>query len=146
MDGNTGRRETVRRKEEPKPARSQVQVVVIDDEPNVRSVLTEALVANGYLVYLADGTNAIEALSARQYDLIITDLRMSVMDGLKTLALAKEKSPQAKLIVITGYPSQESLQMCSELGVARYLVKPFSISEIRQVARNVLRRKSPIVR
>ena len=126
--------------------RNHAEVLVIDDEPRVRSIVTEALTASGYMVYLADGTNAMEALTTRHYDLIITDLRMSVMDGLQTLALAKEKSPQAKLIVITGYPSQESLQMCSELGVARYLVKPFSISEIRQVARNVLRRKSPIVR
>ena len=126
-----------------KARQGQVEVLVIDDEPGVRSVLTEALAANGYLVYLADGTNAVEVLAARHYDLIITDLKMSVMNGLQALALAKEKSPEAKFIVITGYPSEESLQMCRELGVARYLVKPFSINEIRQVARNVLRSKSP---
>ena len=126
-----------------KARQGQVEVLVIDDEPGVRSVLTEALAANGYLVYLADGTNAVEVLTARHYDLIITDLKMSVMNGLQALALAKEKSPEAKFIMITGYPSEESLQMCRELGVARYLVKPFSINEIRQVARNVLRSKSP---
>jgi CheY-like chemotaxis protein len=126
-----------------KARQGQIEVLVIDDEPGVRSVLTEALAANGYLVYLADGTNAVEVLAARHYDLIITDLKMSVMNGLQALALAKEKSPEAKFIVITGYPSEESLQMCRELGVARYLVKPFSINEIRQVARNVLRSKSP---
>lgn len=127
-----------------KERQGQIEVLVIDDEPGVRSVLTEALAANGYLVYLADGTNAVEVLTARHYDLIITDLKMSVMNGLQALALAKEKSPEAKFIVITGYPSEESLQLCRELGVARYLVKPFSINEIRQVARNVLRSKSPV--
>lgn len=126
-----------------KARQGQIEVLVIDDEPGVRSVLTEALAANGYLVYLADGTNAVEVLTARHYDLIITDLKMSVMNGLQALALAKEKSPEAKFIVITGYPSEESLQLCRELGVARYLVKPFSINEIRQVAKNVLRSKSP---
>ena len=126
-----------------KARQGQIEVLVIDDEPGVRSVLTEALAANGYLIYLADGTNAVEVLTARHYDLIITDLKMSVMNGLQALALAKEKSPEAKFIVITGYPSEESLQLCRELGVARYLVKPFSITEIRQVARNVLRSKSP---
>lgn len=125
--------------------RGQVEVLVIDDEPGVRSVLAEALAADGYLVYLADGTNAVEALTVRQYDLIITDLRMSVMDGLQTLALAKEKSPKAKLIVITGYPSEDSLQLCREMGVARYLVKPFSISEIRGAVRNVLRGANPTI-
>ena len=129
-----------------KPVRNDAEVLVIDDEPKVRGIITEALTASGYMVYLADGTNALEALTARHYALIITDLRMSVMDGLQTLALAKEKSPQAKLIVITGYPSQESLQLCNDLGVARYLVKPFPISEIRQVARNVLRRRRSTVR
>ena len=142
MDNGQSKKQTAKRKGEPKPKPNQVEVLVIDDEPGVRSVLTEALASAGYLVYLADGTNVVEALNARQYSLIITDLKMSVMDGLQTLALAKEKSPEAKLIMITGYPSEESLQLCRELGVARYLVKPFSISEIRQVVRNVLRGKS----
>ena len=135
----------MKRKPASRPRDKHIEVLVIDDEPGVRSVLTEALAADGYFVYLADGTNAKEVLTAKQYDLIITDLRMSVMDGLQTLALAKEKSPEAKLIVITGYPSEETLQLCQELGVARYLVKPFSIREFRQVVRNVLRGKSSIV-
>ena len=145
MDDDKGRRQTVKRKGEPKPVHNHVEVLVMDDEHGVRSVLTEALAANGYIVYLADGTKAVEVMNARQYDLIITDLRMAVMDGLQTLALAKEKSPEAKLVVITGYPSEESLQSCRDLGVDRYLVKPFSINEIRQVAKNVLRGKSPSV-
>ncbi len=135
----------MKRKPASRPRDKHIEVLVIDDEPGVRSVLTEALAANGYFVYLADGTNAQEVLTAIQYDMIITDLRMPVMDGLQTLALAKEKSPEAKLIVITGYPSEETLQLCRELGVARYLVKPFSIREFRQVVRNVLRGKSSIV-
>jgi CheY-like chemotaxis protein len=139
-----GRRQLVKRKSTSRPRNDHIEVLVIDDEPGVRNVLTKALAANGYLVYLADGTNAVEVMNARQYDLIITDLKMSVMDGLQALALAKEKSPEANLIVITGYPSEKSLQLCRELGVARYLVKPFSITEIRQVARNVLRGKSPM--
>ena len=146
MDGDRGRRRTVKRKGETKPALDHAEVLVIDDEHGVRSVLTGALAANGYVVYLADGTKVAEVMNARQYDLIITDLRMPVMDGLQTLTLAKEKSPNAKLIVITGYPSEKSLRLCQELGVDRYLVKPFSINEIRQVARNVLRGKSPTVR
>lgn len=135
----------MKRKGEMKPARNEVHVLVIDDEPKVRSVLTEALAANGYFVYLADGEKALEVTNARQYDLIITDLRMSVSDGLQTLALAKENSPEAKLILITGYPSEESLHVCREMGVARYMVKPFSIPEMRQVAKNVLRGKSATV-
>jgi two-component system response regulator (stage 0 sporulation protein F) len=146
MSHNKGNTQVAKRKGPSKLRPEQVEVLVIDDEHGVRSVLAEALTADGYLVYLADGTNAVEALTARNYHMIVSDLRMSVMNGLQTLALAKEKSPEAKLIVITGYPSEDSLQLCRELGVARYLVKPFSISEIRQVARNVLRRKSPIVR
>jgi len=146
MISDRSRRRAAKPKEQPKPTRNQVQVLVIDDEPAVRSVITEALAANGYLVYLADGTKAVEVMNARQYDLIVTDLRMSVMDGLQALALAKEKSPEAKLIVITGYPSEESLHLCREMGVARYMVKPFSIDEIRRVARNVLRGKSATVR
>jgi len=129
-----------------RPRRDHVEVLVIDDEPEVRSLLAQALAANGYLVYLANGANSVECMNGRRYDLIITDLRMSPMDGFQVLALAREKSPETKLIVITGYPSQESLRLCHELGVARYLVKPFSIGEIRQVARNVLRGNGRMVR
>jgi CheY-like chemotaxis protein len=145
MDSAKGKKRTTKRTGASRSRDEQIEVLVIDDEYEVRSILAEALASDGYLVYLGDGTNAIEALEARQYDLIITDLKMAVMDGLQTLELAKEKSPEAKLIVITGYPSEESLQISKEIGVARYLVKPFSIKEIRQVAKNVLRRQSSTV-
>ena len=133
----------VKRKGSSRPRLRQIEVLVMDDEPGVRSLLADALATDGYLLYLADGTNATEALTARHYDLIISDLKMPVVNGLEALALAKEKSPEAKLIVITGYPSEESLQSCREMGVARYVVKPFSLTEIRQVARNALRGNSP---
>jgi len=118
---------------------------VIEDEHDVRSVLAEALPANGYPVYLADGAKAIKAMNARRYDLIITGLRMSVAGGLQVLALAKDRSPNAKLIVITGYPSEDSLRYCQELRVTSYLVKPFSVSEFRGAASNVLRGVSPTI-
>ena len=135
----------MKRKSASKPERDHIEVLVIDDEPGVRSMLAEALAVSGYFVYLADGTNAERCLNANQYSVIITDLKMSGRDGLQTLALAKEKSPEAKIIVITGYPSEESLRLCRELGVDRYLVKPFSISEIRKVIVNVLRGKNSLV-
>ena len=128
-----------------KTKRDQIHILVVDDEPGVRSLLAQALAADGYFVCLADGANIDDALSARRYDLIISNLRMSGKDGLQVVALAKEKSPEAKLIMITGYPSEESLQLCRELGVARYLVKPFPISEIRRVTKDVLRGKGSLV-
>ena len=145
MDRHRARTRTVERKGASRAKPEQIEVLVIDDEPSVRSLLADALAANRYLVYLADGTNAIAALTARHYHLVISDLKMPVMNGLEALGLAKEKTPEAKLIVITGYPSEESLQSCREMGVARYLVKPFSLTEIRQVARNALRDKPPTV-
>jgi len=124
----------------------QIEVLVIDDKHDMRGLLAEALASNGYVVYLADGANVAEYLDARQYDLIITDLIMSGMGGLQVLGLAKEKSPNAKLVMITGYPSQESLRFGREFGVDRYLVKPFSMGELRQVARNVLRGTGRMIR
>ncbi|MDY6907881.1 MAG: response regulator [Chloroflexota bacterium] len=127
------------RKGRPKRDPNMVEILVIDDEYNVRSVMTEALTSCGYQVYLADGSTVVDALAAREYNLIITDLRMPVMDGMQIIARAREESPGVKIIVTTGYPSEDTLERCKEMGVDRYLVKPFSIGEIRQVARNVLR-------
>ena len=135
-----------RRKRSSTKRQVQLDVLIVDDDHGVRNVLAPALATEGYFIYLADGTNVLEALTARDYDLIITDLKMSGVDGLETLAVAKKECPDAKLMVITGYPSEESLQLCRDLGVDRYLVKPFSVSEIRQVARNVLRGKRCQVR
>jgi len=132
---------TVKRRPSSRPEPNKITVLVLDDEPGVRMILASALTTDGYSVCLADGSNAAESLCARHNDLIITDLRMPGIDGLQVLALAKEKSPEAEIIVITGYPSEESFQLCYEFGVARYLVKPFAIGEIRQVVRNVLRHK-----
>ena len=128
-----------------RPKFSSVEVLVVDDEHGVRHLLTEALTADGYTVYLSDGAKAVELLKAKQYDLIIADIRMPVVDGLELLALARRESPNAKFIVITGYPSEETLKLSLEMGVARYLVKPFELSELRKAVKNVLRGKSPSV-
>lgn len=128
-----------------KPKASSVEVLVVDDEHGVRHLLTEALTADGYTVYLSDGAKAVDALKAKQYDLIIADIRMPVMDGLELLALARRESPNAKFIIITGYPSEETLKLSLEMGVARYLVKPFELGELRKAVKNVLRGKSPRV-
>ena len=124
---------------------SSVEVLVVDDEHGVRHLLTEALTADGYTVYLTDGAKAVAALKAQQYDLIIADIRMPVMDGLELLALASRESPNAKFIIITGYPSEETLKLSLEMGAARYLVKPFELGELRKAVKNVLRGKSPRV-
>lgn len=66
MDRHRDRTLTVKRKEASRPKPMQIEVLVLDDEPAVRSLLADALAADGYLVYLADGTNAGHALTARQ--------------------------------------------------------------------------------
>lgn|GEM_PF-1855423 len=141
MDRQKGRTLTTKRRPCSRLGPNDLAVLVLDDEPSVRMILASGLAAEGYSVSLADGSNAAESLHARQYYLIITDIMMPVIDGLQVLALAKKKSPKAKVIVITGYPSQESLQLCRKFGVERYIVKPFALAEIRQAARNVLRAK-----
>jgi DNA-binding NarL/FixJ family response regulator len=80
-------------------------------------------------------------LETTRFDLVITDLKMPEMDGLSLLKKVKEIDPKIFVIVMTGYPSEESKTQAIELGASGYLAKLIDVSELVTAVKSCLKRR-----
>lgn len=124
--------------DETKPTR----ILVVDDEEIMRAFLKEVLADQGYEIDLAaSGREAVEKMSASQYDVIITDIVMPELDGLGVVAAAKKLPYDVDVVVMTGYASMETAVESMKLGATDYITKPFNIDQIRIIVSNALQER-----
>lgn len=108
--------------------------MVIDDEPIVGKRLKRLLEKDGYEVEtFIRGSIAAEALMQKHFDIVITDLKMGRVDGIKILEIARKKNPDTKVIIITGFSKMETATEAFNKGAFDFIVKPFKIEELKQV-------------
>lgn len=107
------------------------RILVIDDDRSARLLLERVLVRAGHQVTLVDtAEQGLQELERQGYDLLITDKNLPGVDGLEVLRAARLKNPQAQAILITGFPTEATRKVASELGVFTYLTKPFGVHDI----------------
>ena len=117
-------------------------VLVVDDQEPIRETMVITLRREGYETQAAEsGEQALEIISRRHFDLVITDLRLAGMDGIRVLKQVKVKSPDTEVVVITGYGTIEGAVDAIKSGAYDYLTKPFQPEELTLVARRALERK-----
>ncbi len=113
-------------------------VLLVDDEPLMRLSMMDALEAVGCEVQTAStGTDGVEAIREKTYDLVITDLRLPGDDGLTVLKTAKEKAPQTEVLVITAHGSVETAVGAMKLGAFDYITKPFQMDELLLIVERI---------
>ncbi|QSQ13529.1 sigma-54-dependent transcriptional regulator [Myxococcus landrumensis] len=106
-------------------------ILVADDEPSIRHILTLVLTDKGYDVRaVADGDEALRELAARDYDVLLSDVRMPRKDGLALLREAREAHPELTVVVMSAYGSQEQALEAVSAGAYDYVQKPFKPEEI----------------
>ena len=106
-------------------------ILVIDDEPQVRTVFEEALTGQGYSVELAeDGTQAIEKVEGKRFDVVICDLKMPGIDGLETIRRIQAIHRDIQLIVITAHGTFESAIESLRVGAFDFLQKPVVLKDL----------------
>lgn len=107
------------------------RLLVIDDEANLRWVLSEALSDQGYdVVVAANANDGLAAMSRQAADVVILDLKLKGMDGLATLVRLRERWPEVVVLILTAYGTVASAVEAMQLGAADYLRKPFDLEEI----------------
>jgi two-component system chemotaxis response regulator CheY len=111
------------------------RVLVVDDEANVRRLITITLTKSGYdVVEAEDGGQAIAALNAGDnplmVDTILCDIRMPRINGLEAIEYFRSQYPSVPVVVLTGYPDVELAVALMKKGVLDYLVKPVSKEEL----------------
>ncbi len=116
------------------------QVLVIDDEPDLRTLYEFSLVREGYVVHTADGVEqALEALRARRFDAVITDMRLQDGLGLDVLRFLTQSQRSERCIVITAYGSAENAVEALKSGAFDYLTKPVDLKQFRSAVAQAVR-------
>jgi two-component system cell cycle sensor histidine kinase/response regulator CckA len=114
-------------------------VLLVEDEPTVRSVAERALTRHGYKVITADnGEDALEILSRGEpIELLISDVVMPGMDGPTMVREAREGRPDLKILFMSGY-AEEQLRKSIDIENVNFLPKPFSVTDLAAAARRAI--------
>ena len=108
------------------------RVLVVDDEPKLGRLVSEALALDGHAVTRAGGGRAALAeLQKEAFEIVVADLRMPEVDGLGVLQAARGRTPPAEVILMTAHATAESAVAAMKAGAADYLIKPFAFEELR---------------
>ncbi|MGE0791610.1 MAG: sigma-54-dependent transcriptional regulator [Sandaracinaceae bacterium] len=122
------------------PSSVRKQVLVADDELNLRRVLSAQLTRDGYdVVAVEDGERALEALEQHHVDVIISDLRMPKVDGLTLLRRVVATHPEIPVILITAHGTVDTAVEALKIGAFDYITKPFEQTEFRNVVAKAAR-------
>lgn len=118
-------------------------VLVIDDEPQLREILTAFLESDGHTVAVAEnGLAGLDQYRRRRADLVITDILMPAMDGIQLIHELRNEHPNVKVIAMSGgrraISPQFNLESASLMGVRHVLAKPFSRRELSSAVKEAL--------
>ncbi|HET7091569.1 MAG TPA: response regulator [Anaerolineae bacterium] len=116
-------------------------VLVVDDAPQICKALSDVLTASGYIVRTApSGERALQIMESSEFDLIITDLKMSGMSGMDLIARVKERAPDLSIVILSGYGDMDDVIKAMRVGITDYLKKPFSIDEVLDVVKREVKK------
>src|SRR6476646_5095223 len=116
------------------------QVLIVDDEPNLRKILSAQLTRDGYDVMIAeDGEQGLSLLREHHIDLVITDLKMPKVDGMTLLREALREEPELPIVMITAHGTVDTAVEALKIGAFDYLTKPFDKDEVRQIVAKALK-------
>ncbi|HKU39177.1 MAG TPA: EAL domain-containing protein [Polyangiales bacterium] len=115
------------------------RVLVVDDEPDMRHLMTRMLVAAGYDVRCAsDGEEALRLLEVENVDLVVTDLAMPRADGLTVLRRIRERNDEMPVLLVAGEPTTDSAIRAVRYRATEYLPKPFDPETLVEAVRRAL--------
>ncbi len=121
----------------------QYNILIVEDSPTMRQLISFALkrLRGIRIVEANDGVDGLKKLSAERFDLILTDINMPIMDGLKLVSLVRNDAnyKDTPIVVITTEGAQEDRERALALGANDYITKPIQPNRILEVAKGLLR-------
>ncbi len=110
---------------------AKARILIVDDEPGIRASLSEVLLQEGYQVVSVDsGEAAVSILETEQFDLMLLDVMMPGISGVDVLRVARQFTPEMKVILLTAHGTLETAVEALRLGAHDYLLKPASAHDI----------------
>lgn len=113
------------------PPQTRARILVVEDEPEIRSFIVRALTDAGYAIdFACDGDDALRKATKESFQLIILDLVMTDTDGRNVLAKLHDSRPEQPVLVLSCLADVTTKVECLNLGARDYLTKPFSLDEL----------------
>ena len=118
-------------------------ILVVDDDTELRKVLSSILSEEGYTVKTAEnGKQAIKTSEKTRFDLALIDIKLPDMEGTKLLQRLKAKQPHIVMIIVTGFPTIENAMGAVNKGADGYILKPLEIGKLLQAVRKHLNKQA----
>lgn len=118
---------------------NNARILIVDDEKIALKNLDHVMKKEGYEVTATQsGQNALKLLEERQFDVVLTDLKMEKVDGMQILNKTREMYPDTEVIMITGFATLESAVEAMKHGAFYYIAKPFKLDEVRKVVKEAV--------
>ena len=115
-----------------------MKILIVDDERNIRLTLKDILEDEGYDIQLAEsGETALKLIEAKQFDLIILDVKLPKMDGLSVLSKLLKKQPALDVLMISGHGTIQTAVEALKIGAYDFCEKPLSMAKILTAAKNI---------
>jgi len=121
-----------------------MRLLVVEDEPDLRSALRRGLAREGYAVdQAADGVEAVSRASFVRYDILVLDLNLPGLDGVEVCRKVRDREDPPLVLMLTARDAVENRIQGLDAGADDYLVKPFDFGELTARLRALVRRESP---
>ena len=118
------------------------RILIVDDDENIRKVLTTILEDEGYDVESVDtAKKAIERTRRKFYNLALIDIRLPDMEGIELLTKMKNTTPKIRKIIITGYPTLQNAVEAVNRGADAYIMKPFDMEKVLEEIKDQLKKQ-----
>ncbi len=113
---------------------NKLEILLLDDEPIVGRRLKPALTKIGCNVEVFENPKeAVSRINEKEFDIVVTDIRMDEMDGIQVLEHVRQKWPRTKVIIITGYAMMSLAREAMDKGAYDFIAKPFKPDDLRQM-------------
>ena len=119
-----------------------MKILVIDDEPVILNSCRKVLEEDGFDVYLVPSADeALKAMKKEVFNLLLVDVKMPKHDGIYLMQKVKEKWPDVPIIVMSGYPTPDTITDGAKMGADAFIAKPFTPDELLETIRHVIQKE-----
>ena len=120
------------------------KILIVDDEEGVRGMLADFFDTLGYQSISAqNGREALDLIEKHHVSLVISDIKMPIMDGIELLKRIKKTHADLDVVLITGYGPDYSRKVVKEAGASDFITKPFNIDVIEKKVRLLMAKRNP---
>lgn len=121
---------------------ANVKTLIVDDDPIVLDSCKRVLEAEGFEVCLVPSADqALEVMKNNTFDILLIDVKMPERDGMYLMRAVKKQWPEVPIVVMSGYPTPETIAEGLQLGAEEFIAKPFTPDEFLEIVRQVLQKR-----